>query len=417
MSLQSDGQSRRREAGVTMIAALVAMTAVIMAAALSIEGGLLWAARGQAQRTADATALAAAGRMFDRSQPFTPVFNAGFMKSGGESVGQDPGNRAVYNGPFVDVNKSDIVAGHWTMGSSSGFVPNGTPVNAAQATVHLALNAGDQGGNHPMPALLSRLVGAADRPVTATAIAYLGGGAGSGVSPLPIALDCCKMGTCDPDTTGSQQYCDAVDALPKCPLANGQMVDCLDFNPTKGQNACWIDYDPTSSSLGSSDLEQIVQDGGVDVDQNGMLDQIHIGEQYYTDAGSKTAVTRDIRDKFQGVGSYTGNPAGKDRYQADGSPGQDGVVDSWVVALPVVDIQRPSCPDTNHCTGGERNTIVGFVCFEVRQVDVTPEKVIRGRFLCPTKPADQPLFADCDLTGDPGGTNTSPPATIPKLVN
>jgi Putative Tad-like Flp pilus-assembly len=415
---RSDSRSRQREAGVTMIAGLVAMTALIMAAALSIEGGLLWAARGQAQRTADATALGAAGRMFDRTNPFVPVFSSNLMKTGGEAVGQDPGNSAVYNGSFVDVNKSDIVSGHWTFGLPSGtFTQGGTPINAAKATVRLALNAGDQGGNRPMPALLSRIAGGTDRPVSATAIAYLGGGAGTGVSPLPIALDCCQMGTCDADTTSSQQYCNAVDNLPKCPLANGQMVDCLDFNPTTTQNACWIDYDPSSAAVSASDLSQIVRDGGVDLDHNGMNDEIHIGEQYYTDSGGKTVVTRDIRDKFQGVGSYAGQPAGSDRYLANGSPGQDGVTDSWVVALPVMDIRVGSCPNTNHCTAGERNTIVGFVCFEIRQVDVTPEKIIRGRFLCPTKPADQPLFADCALSGDAGGTPTSPPATIPKLVD
>jgi Putative Tad-like Flp pilus-assembly len=425
MSIHRTGnRSRRREAGVTMIAGVVAMTALIMAAALSIEGGMLWAARGQAQRTADATALGAAGRMFNRTNPFVPVFDAGAMRVGGEYFGERPGNSAVYNGPTVDVSQSDIVSGHWTFGTPGGtFTPlladaPGMPINAARARVLLDFSGGDNAGNRPMPALLSRILGAADRPVSASAIAYLGGGAGTGIPPLPIAMDCCKMGTCDADTTSSQQYCNAVDNLPKCPLANGQMVDCLTFNPTGTQNACWIDFDPSSPAVSTPDLNQIIGDGGVDLNGDGMIDDIHIGDMYYTDNGDKTPVIRDIRDKFQGVGSYAGQPpAGSDRYQANGSPGQDGVTDSWVVALPVVDIRNGTCPNTDHCTGGDRHTIVGFVCFEIRQVDVTPEKIIRGHFLCPTKPADQPLFADCALSGDSGGTPTSPPATIPKLVN
>jgi hypothetical protein len=409
----------RREAGVTMIAGVVAMTALIMAAALSIEGGLLWAARGQAQRTADATALAAAGRMFDRTNPFAPVFNQASMEFGGEAVGEDSGNFAVYNG-IVDIDKSRIVAGHWTFGAPDGTFNPGGAIDAAMATVVLDFGGGDNttgDDNNPMPALFSRLVGGTGRPVQASAIAYLGGGSGTGTSPLPIAIDCCKMGACDPNTTNAQQYCDTVDNLPKCPLANGQMVDCLVFNPTTTQNACWIDYDPSSPAVSVPDITQIVHDGGVDLDTDGMVDEIHVGEQYYTDNGDKTPVVRDIRDKFQGVGSYASSPpAGSDRYLADGSPGQDGVTDSWVVALPVVDIRQGSCPNTDQCTGGDRHTIVGFVCFEIRQVDVTPEKIIRGRFLCPNDPDDQPLFADCALTGDPGGTNTGPPATIPKLV-
>jgi hypothetical protein len=414
---RTEQKSRRREAGVTMIAGVVAMTALIMAAALSIEGGILWAARGQAQRTADATALGAAGRMFNRTNPFVdPVFDAALMKQGGEDVGQDSGNFAVYNGA-VDISKGDIVEGHWTFGSPGFFTAGGTPIDAARAEVHLAFNGGDQGGNQPMPALLSRILGATSRPVSATAVAYIGGGPGTGVPPLPIAMDCCKMGSCAPDGSSSADYCNATDNLPKCPLANGQMVDCLSFNPTGTQNSCWIDFDPSSPSVSTPDLNRIIHDGGVDLNMDGTPDDIHIGEMYYTDNGDKTPVIRGLRDKFQGVGSYAGQtPAGSDRYQADGSPGQDGVIDSWVVALPVVDIRNGSCPNTDHCTGGDPHTVVGFVCFEIREVDVTPEKIIRGHFLCPTDPDDEPLFADCALKPDSGGSNTAPPATIPKLV-
>src|ERR1700693_2381718 len=52
--------SRRRERGITMILVAVAMTAIIAMAALSIDVITLYLAREEAQRSADAAALAAA---------------------------------------------------------------------------------------------------------------------------------------------------------------------------------------------------------------------------------------------------------------------------------------------------------------------------------------------------------------------
>src|ERR1700686_3360719 len=51
---------RRRERGITMILVAVAMTAIIAMAALSIDVITLYLAKEEAQRSADAAALAAA---------------------------------------------------------------------------------------------------------------------------------------------------------------------------------------------------------------------------------------------------------------------------------------------------------------------------------------------------------------------
>ena len=55
----------------------------------------------------------------------------------------------------------------------------------------------------------------------------------------------------------------------------------------------------------------------------------------------------------------------------------------------------------------------GAVCVEIREVVVTPDKIIRARFLCPT----DPLYDECDLgpTGS-GGLNFGLRADIPVLV-
>jgi len=69
--------------------------------------------------------------------------------------------------------------------------------------------------------------------------------------------------------------------------------------------------------------------------------------------------------------------------------------------------------EERHCAGGSPADVVGFVCFEVREVTVTPAKIIRGRFLCPS----DPLFAECDLgPARTGGDDYGLRAQIPVLV-
>ena len=91
----------------------------------------------------------------------------------------------------------------------------------------------------------------------------------------------------------------------------------------------------------------------------------------------------------------------------DGYAPFDGEMDSWVVKLPVIE-----CQAGQKCSGGDTADLVGFVCFELREINVTPSKVLRGRFLCPS----DPLWDDCDLTGTSGGLNFGIRADIPVLV-
>jgi hypothetical protein len=71
------------------------------------------------------------------------------------------------------------------------------------------------------------------------------------------------------------------------------------------------------------------------------------------------------------------------------------------------------CQTGIYCSNGSETEIVGFVCFEVREVETVPGKIIRGRFLCPT----EPLFeAECDITTGSGGDDFGIRADIPVLV-
>jgi hypothetical protein len=123
----------------------------------------------------------------------------------------------------------------------------------------------------------------------------------------------------------------------------------------------------------------------------------------YVDNGTKTPTIGLIRDRFLGLGDFAGNPAGQDT-------NGDGQIDSWVVTLPLVECQNPG----DQCAQGTPARVVGVVCFDLQEVQVTPDKIIRGEFLCPT----DPRFQRCDVGGfGPGGTvDAGIDAQAPVLV-
>ena len=131
--------------------------------------------------------------------------------------------------------------------------------------------------------------------------------------------------------------------------------------------------------------------------------ELTAGTPYYADNGDKTPIFREIKDRFEGTGDYEGAAAGTDRYAGPG-----GGSDSWVVAFPVF-----SCQSDSHCAGGSPARVEGFVCFEIREVEDAPGKVIRGRFLC----SGDALMSECNLgpTGS-SGKDFGIRADIPLLV-
>jgi len=386
-------ESRRDRRGVAMVTVLVALVALIAAGSLAIDVGLVWAARSQLQASTDAAALAGAANLIDKTGPSVTLTQALAATQGQAGLNQSVA------APSVNVENADIFVGHWDLASrtfnSSVDLNDPKAVNAVDVT-----SRSDGVANSPIPAFLARVLGRDSFDVSAHATAYLGyaGRVGAGELDLPIAIDCCKLrgSDCQAD------YCETITANPPnpCPLEVPQTqgantVTCLEFRDSAEQNACWTQFDGDHSSVNTPDL--------LDIIETGYQEAVESLFPIFVDNGVKTPLLSEIDDRMQGNGSYTGNAAGSDRYAPF-----DGVEDSWVVELPVIE-----CQSEDHCAGGTVADMVGFVCFEIREVLVTPEQIIKGRFLCPS----DPLFAECRVgpTGT-GGDDFGIRADFPVLV-
>ena len=252
--------------------------------------------------------------------------------------------------------------------------------NAAQVRAVRVRARRDAISNGGVPTILGNAIGVASVDVNAEAVAYWGfaGTGGPGVADLPIAIDCCAVSGNLPGSACTQNYCQTITTtIPNpCPLANGQIATCLNFHNQPNQNACWTNFDGNSPSINTPDLLSSVAHGN----------SVGIDGPIYLDNGTKTPVIAEIKHRFEGTGGY--NPAaGTD---TDGNR----TADSWVVTLPVVECQRPG----NGCSSRAAANVVGFICFNIQEIQVRPGQIIRGRFLCPSDPR-------CDTGGlGPGGT-------------
>jgi Flp pilus assembly protein TadG len=387
--------AERLQGGVAMITLLVALVALIGASALAIDGGMLWAARTQVQNAADASALAAGRSLIDASIPAVTL-----SASEAAALAQASQNSAVST-PSVNLLPADITFGDWDLDTRS-FDPGVDLTDPDQVTAVDVVARLDDATTGRVPAFMARVLGRDDFAVSARATAYLGfaGSVGPGEVELPIAIDCCKLSGSD----CRQDYCSTIQSTPPnpCSLVNPQdegatTVSCLEFSSTPEQNACWTVFDGQSPSVNTPSLIDIVQDGNPVEASTAM--------PVYLDNGDKTPVISEINDRFIGDGAFVGDAGGVDRYAPVHSPPE---ADSWIVGLPVVE-----CQSETHCAGGGTAGIVGVVCLEIREITVTPDKIIRGRFLCPS----DPLFDECGvgITGS-GGLDFGMRADLPVLV-
>jgi len=389
----------RDERGSVMVIAALAMTALILFAALAIDVGVVWSSRTQSQNADDAAALAAASKMIKQVGTDPATVELGDAIAEGKTYAAD--NSTVSN-PSVTVRDQDFTFGYWDLQSrtldTSKSLTNPDLVTGVRVNVLM-----DGAVNDRSPTFLSGLIGRFGFDVQNTATAYLGfqGSFGEGEFDLPVAIDSCDLST---DGCGSD-YCATIASPPNpCPLKYPQTGDgdvtCLEFSSTPEQNACWTVFDGENPSVNNPDLDDIVN--------NGNPDDVEVGDDVFLDNGDKTVTTRRIRDKFYGDGAFNGRPAGTDRYPPYQAPPQS---DSWVVKLPVVE-----CQNATNCAGGDPFAITGGVCFEIREVLSPPydpgERLIKGRFLCSnsTDPNELALFYQyCQVPGDPpqgpGGCN------------
>jgi hypothetical protein len=370
---------------------LVALVALLAASALAVDAGVLWTARTQLQGTVDAAALAAAASLIDPTGP--SVTRDGAVAAGSAVAGA---NRAV---PEAGVELAEVQIGSWDPDArrfDTGIdLTDPAQVNAVDVIARL-----DGTSNRAVPAFLARVLGRESFTVAASATAWLGfaGNAPPGAVDLPIAIDCCAIRgpACENDycdtIANPPNPCDFAEPSPQGPpriygvrqATDTGPVTCFDMNGTPVQNACWTNFEPPNTNINTPLLSSLVNSGNAF--------EVSTGVAVRLDSGEKTPVFEDIAERFMAEA--------KDRYDPFGDK------DSWVVRLAVVSCQQgsPSCNE---------GVIKGFVCFEVRQVEVTSSKIIRGRFLC----RDDAAFEDCDIGGSSaGGDDFDIQAALPVLV-
>lgn len=375
-----------------MIVVAIALAGLLAFGSLAIDAGMIWTARNQLQNAADSAALAGARELIDGAG----AVDAASTRTAAQLVASQNSALSVAS---VQVESADIRLGNWNSTArtfdASVDLSDPSVVNSVDVLVRM-----DGVANGPISALLSRAAGIESYTIQASATAELGfaGRTLPGEVELPITIDCCKLA--GPNCT--DEYCSTITSNPPnpCALENPQSIDsgsvtCLEFHSNNEQNACWTSFDDSSPSVNTADLRDLVETGAPQ--------PISVNDSFYVDNGDKTPVIGEIRDRFLGSGKYVGDAEGTDRYAPF-----DGVKDSWVTKFPVIE-----CQTGDHCSGGGTADLVGFVCFEMREIVVTPDKVIKGRFLCPS----DPLYSECD-SGDAtsGGLNFGVRAEIPVLV-
>ena len=372
--------NRKNERGVILVWVTIALATLIGFAAWSTETSRAWQTKNQLQAAADSAALAGAGNLL--SADFLTVDEAG-----ARTAAMTYGAEHIALGTNLIVAAADVEVGSWNMASQTFTAfPGNTDPNVMRAV--RVVTRRDNVLNGPVVTILGQALGVTSISVNTAAVAEWGfaGSGGPGVVDLPIAIDCCAVAGNTPGAECTLDYCETVtNTIPNpCLLSNGETTSCLEFHSTPEQNACWTTFDGSSPSISVPGMTDIVQNGNPD----------DIGQEpIYIDNGTKKPVIQDIKDRFDAQGSDT-----------DG----DGINDSWIVSLPMIECQNPGAG----CAGGDTQYIVGFLCMDIHEIVVTPDKIIKGDFICSTD-------SRCNTPGfGPGGTIPgSISADFPVIVN
>ncbi len=387
---------RHREQGITMLWAAFGLVTFLGFAAFTIDMGIAYTARTQAQAAVDGIALSAAASMIDLGTN-PPSVDQATSQSDGILIASK--NRAYPNASLT-VDADSFTYGTWNFDTRS-LDPPVDADNASQTTgVRVALNLND-GLNQSVPAFFSTVLGRDSFNVGCSATAYLGfaGDVGPGEVDLPIAIPCCAL--LNGDVNCAQSYCaGGVPPVPNpCPLLRDPSItaSCIEFSSTPEQNACWTEFDGSSTAINPPGLSTIVD--------NANSGPIESDDNIYVDNGEKTPVIGDIKERFENLDI---DPVdGKPDYDTDG----DGAADSWIVQMPVV-----NCQNQNKCAHSTTAPVKGFVCAEVVEVAlIGSNKTLRVNFICPQ--SDPIKYAKClgDGRGS-GGDDFGIRVTIPVLV-
>lgn len=191
--MKNNRLARRR--GHIAVLAAVLLTVVIALVALSVDVGYLYTVRNELQRTADASAIAAAWELFDRDGKAGSQTASTLASRAQSKAAQFAGLNPVANqGPTLAAD--DVVVGYMANPSNPSDpllpTPSGLLPNAVQVRVQ---RTGQQNGTVPL--FFARVLGLADTSLQAQATAALVSGFvgfrapadGSNLNILPFALD------------------------------------------------------------------------------------------------------------------------------------------------------------------------------------------------------------------------------------
>jgi hypothetical protein len=370
----------KREKGSVLVFATISLVALLGLAGWSTETVRMWQAKTQLQAAADSAALAGVGNLF--SADFSSIIPGNAV-----TAAMTKGAQHTTLGTNLTIAAADVQTGSWDMASQAfTALPGNTDPGVVRAVRVITRRDGVVNG--PINTILGAAMGVYSIPVNTDAIAEWGfaGSGGPGIVDLPIAIDCCAVAGNTPGAECTANYCETVtNTVPNpCLLTNGDTTSCLEFFSTTEQNACWTTFDGGSPSVSVPGMTDIVE--------NGNPDDIGL-EPIYIDNGTKTPVVQDIKDRFDIQGTDTN---------------ADGIKDSWIVSLPMIECQNPG----DQCAGGDTQHIVGFLCMDIHEIIVTPDKIIKGDFICSSDPR-------CDKPGyGPGGSVVgSIVSDYPVIVN
>jgi hypothetical protein len=153
-------RTRSSERGAVLIHAGIAIIALMSFSALSVDYGVMWVARRQAQNAADAAALAGAYSLAFKD----PTPDTGYALARTRAVLVAQQNAVWGEAPAIDAG-DDV-----EIGPCSTLAPGSTPAGATclQANVFR-----DAANGNALPTFFARLVGVTSQDVTATATAQI----------------------------------------------------------------------------------------------------------------------------------------------------------------------------------------------------------------------------------------------------
>lgn len=176
-----DNRERRSERGAVLVHIAIAMVALMAFCALVIDYGIFWAARRQAQNSADAAALAGAIALaFDDPSDFST-----------DGAAQQNARAAALANLVWGQQPSIVLGNRGTTPADVTFpvCPDSTPDRCVRVNVYRYTGTHDGAArNNPLPTFFGRLVGINTQDVKATATAQvLSGNATTCLKPFAVA--------------------------------------------------------------------------------------------------------------------------------------------------------------------------------------------------------------------------------------